>query len=290
MRMIYGVKSADQYVYHYTSAETARDLILKDRTLRMGRILDTNDPKETMEWEFNLWTAGSYDLGKYKMDEVSKWLSSALKANVRVACFCQDRAPLKGDHVGEILQRGFAKSRMWAQYGKNHSGVCLVFDRSKLLESVKTHLDGNTCWVGNVSYRDHFVVRSLSQNEFMIDVDELELVGPERYVANHLIRHHDELFFEKLQDWRDETEWRMMVIGPGSGAIFLPVEQALVGVMHGASTNQKISEQIMELTDDNTVEHMGLIWKNGNPWYDLGSLKWSNIDRNSPWHRVKGGA
>ena len=272
MRMIYGVKSANQYLYHYTGADIARDFVLKNRTLKLGRILDTNDPRETKDWEFNLWTAGAHDTGQYKMAETSRWLSSALKSNVRIACFCQDRAPLTGDHVGEILQRGFAKPRMWAQYGRNHSGVCLVFDREKLLDSVRKNLNGNTCWVGNVSYRDHFIVRALTRNEFMIDVDELELVGPDRYAANHLVRHHDELFFEKLQDWRDETEWRMMVYGPGSDPIFLPIEQALVGVMHGASTRPEASEEIIALTDIEQVEHMGLVWKNSNPWYDLGSF------------------
>lgn len=33
--MIQGVRSVDSYVYHYTSAETACDFILKNGTLRI---------------------------------------------------------------------------------------------------------------------------------------------------------------------------------------------------------------------------------------------------------------
>jgi hypothetical protein len=290
MRMIYHADSADQYVYHYTRGDVARDFILKDRTLRLGRLLHTNDPRETKDWEFDLWTSGAHDLGKYKMPEISNWMSNALKANVRLACFSRDTPPVQGDHVAEILRRGFTKPRMWAQYANNHSGVCLVFDRQKLLESMIMNLQGNTCWAGNVTYKDHFTVRSLTPHEFMVNVDELEVVGPDAYAMNHLVRHHDELFFEKLQDWRDESEWRLLAVGPGIEPLFLDISEALVGVMHGASADDKLSDQIMKLTEHLPIEHMGLKWKNSNPWYDLANFKWSHIDRHSPWYRAKSGA
>ena len=100
--------SASRYVYHYTSVETARDHILKTGTLRLGQLAATNDPRESKNWEFSLWTSGKHDLGQYKFQECSDWFSSALKSNVRLACFSLDRGPLTGDHTEDILQRGFA--------------------------------------------------------------------------------------------------------------------------------------------------------------------------------------
>ena len=52
--MIHGVTSVEELVYHYTTAETARDHILRNKTLKLGTYAKTNDPKETKTWQFNL--------------------------------------------------------------------------------------------------------------------------------------------------------------------------------------------------------------------------------------------
>lgn len=279
MKMIYGLNSHDKYIYHYTKAETARDYILKSRTLRLSTLGDTNDPRESKDWDFNLWTAGQHDLGGYDMVKSSAWLSTALKSSARLACFSRDRAPLSGDHTLDILNRGFARSRMWAQYADRHRGVCLVFDRDLLLASVALYLaPRHICLAGDVAYKDHYIVRDIARHEFMIDVDELEALGTDAYIQSHIQRYHDELFFEKLSDWRDEIEWRLLVWGADEGPLFLPIENSLVGVVHAASIDPTISDELIVVTGDK-VEHMGLIWKNSGPWYDIGKTRWSASDR-----------
>lgn len=277
--MIYGVKAHDKYVYHYSRADTARDYILKSRTLRLSTLADTNDPRESKVWEFNLWTSGKHDLGRYKMSECSAWFSKALKSTARLACFSRDREPLSGDHTRDILNRGLARSRMWAQYADRHKGVCLVFNRDLLIQAVGAHLAPRVCLVGNVAYKDHYVVRNAAPHEFMIDVDALEAIGPQRYVVAHLQRYHDELFFEKLQDWRDEVEWRLLALGVDEGPLYLPIEDSLVGVLHGASIDPAVSDELIAMTDSRRIEHMGLNWKNSCPWYDIGNARWSASDR-----------
>ncbi len=46
--MIVGVTDSDRFLYHYTSARTAIDFILKNRTLRFSSYTNTNDPTERM--------------------------------------------------------------------------------------------------------------------------------------------------------------------------------------------------------------------------------------------------
>lgn len=210
--MIYGHRQVDQFVYHYTRAEIARDFILKSLTLRLNSLAETNDPRESKAWEFGLWTGGKHDLGRYNFYEVSAWFSKALKARTRLACFARDQAPLTGDHSQDILRRGLARSRMWSQYADNHRGVCLVLDKTRLIQAVKEHLAPRLCLVGDVQYRDHHIVRSAKPHEFMINVDELEELGPESYALRHVQQYHDQLFFEKLSDWRDEVEWRIIAL------------------------------------------------------------------------------
>lgn len=277
--MIYGVKSHEKYVYHYTRAETAREHILKSRTLRLSTLADTNDPRESKAWEFDLWTSGKHDLGCYQMDKCSVWLSTALKSTARLACFSRDRGPLSGDHMQDILNRGLARTRMWAQYADKHKGVCLVFDKALLIQAVSEHLAPRLCFVGDVAYKDHYVVRKLERHEFMIDVDELESLGTEQYVHAHVQRHHDQLFFEKLEDWRDEVEWRILALGIDEGPLYLPIEQALVGVIHGASIDPVLSDELIVMTEGQQIEHMGLKWKNSCPWYEIGETRWSASDR-----------
>ena len=277
--MIYGHSEADKYVYHYTRAETARDFILKSSTLRLNTFSETNDPRESKAWTFNLWTTGKYDLGRYNMQEMSAWFSNVLKSKARLACFVRDQAPLTGDHTRDILQRGLARARMWAQYADKHRGVCLVFDKARVIKAVTAHLSPRLCWVGDVVYRDHYIVRSAPPHEFAINVDELEALGPEQYAQRHVDLYHHQLFFEKLTDWKDEVEWRVVVLGQDEDPLHLPIESALVGVIHGVSIDIDISEQLIIQTEGRSVEHMGIIWKNSGPWYDLGGSRWSGSGR-----------
>ena len=83
--MIENITSSDQLVCHYTKARTAIDFILKDRTLLFGSYINTNDPKESKNWEFNYGTNEGRDLAKYNMKELSEWLSSNLKNYSKIA-------------------------------------------------------------------------------------------------------------------------------------------------------------------------------------------------------------
>lgn len=122
-------------------------------------------------------------------------------------------------------------------------------------------------------------MRSTGRHEYMIDVDELEALGPERYALAHIQRYHDQLYFEKLSDWRDEVEWRIVALGHDEGPLLLPVERALVGVIHGASIDPRVSDALIVQTQERSVEHMGLVWRNSGPWYDIGTTRWSASDR-----------
>jgi hypothetical protein len=273
--MIENISSIDRYVYHYTKAETARDYILKSGTLRLDSYAATNDPKETKQWEFGLGTSREISLNGYKHLELSAWLSNELKRRTRLACFSMDKNPLTGNHLSDVLNRGFAKPRMWAQYAANHTGVCLVFEKNILTTTLTEHL-GSIQWIAApVNYQNRSNFRGLEAHEFMLNVDEYNLLGPTKYPAEHARRFLKELYFEKLEDWRDENEWRIVAFTDEADKVFLPIRKCLVGVMHGDATDPDLSEELMRLTLGwNGVQHMGLSWKNSSPWYDYGSFGW----------------
>ncbi len=268
--MIYSLRDADKYIYHYTKACTAINFVLKNLTIKLGSFAGTNDPKESKDWSFNLGTRTNRDLGPYSLAELSSQLSQRLKSQARLACFSSDRGPLSGDHTRDITSRGLAKPRMWAQYSSNHSGVCLVLDRERTLLAVENTFPKCMKWSGKVTYKDQYFVRDLSYHEYMIDIDKYEEVGVVEYAKHHLGVHVRALFFEKMLDWRDEEEWRIVAMAESEEDMFLPIDSSLVGVVHGASISPTDSNTIRSLTAGMPVTHVALKWNNSAPWYDLG--------------------
>jgi hypothetical protein len=270
--MIERTSAPDKFVYHYTKVETARDYILKKRALQFGSFTTTNDPKETKSWDFDLITFEDRDLGKYSKSDMSERFSSDLKSAAKVACFCVDLGPLTGEPISDIYRRGYSKARMWAQYADRHTGVCLVFDKEKLLASVRQHLGKHRIAHGKVSYRDAPQLSRIEHQAFSIDIDLYESLGPFEYAREHLKRHGHSLFFEKLVDWRDEMEWRVVVFADTPGNVHLPIEDSLVAVVHGDRTDPDASEVLMSQAKE--IQHLSISWKNGAPWYDYASFGW----------------
>lgn len=272
--MIEHSSAAAKYVYHYTRAITARQFILENETIQLSQYTTTNDPKETKAWEFGLITFEDRALDVYKHSELSRWFSNELKSRAKVVCFATDRPPLSGDHMKDIYRRGYAKARMWAQYGDAHAGVCLIFDKEKLLAATKRHFGQHTLLHGPVRYADAALLQKIEHHEFNIDIDLYEALGPKAYVRSHLQRHHPRLFFEKLADWRDESEWRIVLLAEEAGNLYVPYADSLVAVVHGDSTDPDVSEALMAQTTNSQVQHLGISWKNSTPWYDYSSFGW----------------
>lgn len=285
--MIEKVTSSDQFIYHYTKASTALEYILKNRTLRFGKYNNTNDPKETKKWEFDLGRNENRDLGKYNMRELSRWLSSELKHKTRLTCFSMDSGPLKGNHMQDIFKRGFCKPRMWAQYAENHTGVCLVFHHEKLSKLTNSAFGANNLIIsGPVKYVNRSVIRNLNNpddQQYTINVDHLETIGPKAYAEAHLKTHYQRLFFEKMTDWKDEAEWRYVVFTTTEDDLYLDIKDSLAGIMFGENTQEIMIQNIMEQTECWDLKYMGLKWKNCSPWYDYGNLRYVPSIKGSPW-------
>jgi hypothetical protein len=268
--MIEGIKDATQFLYHYTKASTALDFILASKTIRLGSYTRTNDPKEAKDWRFDFGTNENRDLGRYKYEELSNWLTDQLKRNAKLVCFCTDTAPLTGDHVRDIFNRGFCRPRMWAQYADQHTGMCLVFDRAKLTKHIGAQLAPEHFVIsGPVQYVNRSVIPSLyTDNEFTINIDVLEKDGPEIYAQRHLQMFYQRLFFEKMTDWRDEKEWRWVVFAPTETDINIKFEDSLAGVMFGDASADETIDKVMAMTQLWGLRYCGLKWKNHSPWYD----------------------
>lgn len=262
---VYGLRDPERFVYHYTSAAVALDFILKDRTLQMNQVTATNDPREGKAWDF---IGNGYVEGWFESDAREK-ISIELRRPVYVACFCSDATAVTGNHLDDVLLRGLAKPRMWAQYGGRHKGFCLIFDRAKLVSHAQKQFGSESIQSGLVTYRDCHVAPSLNPGPFRIEIPALQSFGVAEYCRRHRQVYMKGLFFEKLTDWQDEREWRLVLVAEREGLPLIEYGDALVGVVHGQDADEGDSEAAMELTADRDVEHLFLNWSNNGVWYVL---------------------
>jgi hypothetical protein len=175
---------------------------------------------------------------------------------------------------------------MWAQYSENHTGVCLVFDRQKLTKLIDAQLaSSHLIFSGYVKYIDRGIVRNLTEQQYMINIDLLESADPETYIRSHILAHHQVLFFEKMNDWKDESEFRWVVFAETKADHYLDYKDSLVGIMFGENTEGLVIQQIMDTTETLGLCYMGLKWKNCSPWYDY-NLRYIPKIKNSPWERL----
>ena len=98
---------------------------------------------------------------------------------------------------------------MWAQYAENHRGVCLVFDREELNLLLKNSMPPEgKLRAASVHYIDYSQDISFALDPFILSVDEAASKGLSLHVKEMLEKRWFDYFFVKMQDWRDESEFK----------------------------------------------------------------------------------
>ena len=218
----YGEFDYNKYLYHYTTFETILK-ILESQEIRFSRITCTNDPIES---KMNIHYADHSDItnAKGKIQAISDYFKDN-RDIVRLACFSVD-TELSEDikekyrHNNEsyrnVLGRGFALPRMWAQYSDNNKGVCLVIDKAKFEEYVHKKYTFSMCQ--KVSYDDFFKKYSIGSSEIEQLYNQVQNPSNGVFTLQNLVTNskNDEFlkfnFFSKLNDWANEFEYRCIVI------------------------------------------------------------------------------
>ncbi len=222
--------------FHYTTREAAFEHILPTGRLRFSTYERMRDPMENKDWT---WT-GSWPVDDPDPDaddplEDAFFYFEALAQHIRRQAHL---LALTIDAEGypfpaEKFARGWARARMWEQYGENHAGVCLVFDRDRLTTNLGDDLERQ------LDVRPYH--RPVSYDEAgtaMIESTKLEPgswpakidVG---FVASYIESHNDELFFQKTLDWQTEHEYRFVTTASPDEPLYASYGDALVGIVVG---------------------------------------------------------
>lgn len=208
-----------RFVYHYTSRAAAFEHILPAKSFRLGSLSSMRDPLDNKERAQNVFTPVSWP--DADVDRLLQLEQDTL-TNTKILSLTIDK-PLEPG-VSETHAWGYARPRMWEQYGENHRGVCLVFDRAALHAAIMPRLEAInlTTW-GEVIYSD-FPLDGFP-NARKLDATTLMVSGGEdvaRGYRAHLQENAPELFFRKVEDWATERELRYVLLDDDGSEVIVP--------------------------------------------------------------------
>ena len=152
-------------LFHYTSVQVALEHILGRGMLRFSCLSSTNDPHE-----FAPPPHIALGISREAMLKNKEFIPAIddLLGRAKIACFCQSI------QTSDRFGWGVSRSRMWSQYADDHSGVCLVFSKEKLLNCIpERYVEAGMLFHNSVEYKNRFGSRIVRGH----DLDPAERIG-----------------------------------------------------------------------------------------------------------------
>ncbi|WP_299436623.1 DUF2971 domain-containing protein [uncultured Maribacter sp.] len=214
-------------LYHYSTFSKFINGISKTNSIRLSSILNVNDPldyKDRVYRNHHLFKKGEgisiENLHKlteeYKTTLNTKWIT-----NCKIACFSTSNE--------ENKLKGYQLANLWSYYAENHTGICIVLNKEKVVNYFKENFKLFHPLCEQVDYKDR-----LSYCSYKIDYTNNEIKG--------VLDNKSTLFFEKLKSWDREQEYRLICFSKNEFE-YIPLEGMIEEIILG----QKISLENQEI-------------------------------------------
>lgn len=217
--------NSEKYLYHYTDFETAIKIICSNNLL-FSSITKTNDTTESkLKIDFEYKDTYEIDIYKNMVSEITKYFNENFEI-VQLLCFSMDLKIAEKDRKKyvaaldaknkfyDVSGRGFALPRMWAQYAKKNEGVCFIFNKDKLIQQVKKRIAFSKC--KKVTYNSFSKKHLISVERMEALYNKISLVSNGTLTLLDMIQKDKDFldynFFEKLDDWKNENEYRIIAL------------------------------------------------------------------------------
>lgn len=174
-------------IYQYTTLEAFFKIWLSEELL-FGEYKNMNDLYERQKF-CGIDIAPNSEITKEIRKQVGNPMAFIFKqiAIFRQVSFCKDF---------KDGTKGCLSSMMWGQYAKNEKGVCIEFDKDKLLEGKIGYISGD------VSYDVSVPFITIPSSCFLKE--------PEKEIRAAIIDNKDKVFFSKHKHWEHENEFRIV--------------------------------------------------------------------------------
>ena len=245
----------DKYLYHYTSMEKAYS-ILYNNELLFSAPSKTNDIfEQKVKIAFKDYDYSNFCDVLNKEERIRNYLNR-VRERIRILCFSMDtkfkteedkkqyiemRDSLSSDmKTANVIGRGFALPRMWAQYADNSKGVCFILNKSEVIKIVQKNLINY--YFDTVTYSPLYTPYLIAQKE-LDDIDKLIEKYKESAINKMISDQYQFMKYDllyKLSDWENEYEYRLItVVDEGSEMASLKkVGKAIEGVVVGANVDK----------------------------------------------------
>ncbi len=253
---------SDDAIFHYTKLEIGLEKILPTRKFRLSSMNQTNDPQEYKNWNFSLSYTGEEIDVKEKWEYAHYELNNIIKKKSFIGCFCTNRKNICEDQFNyksdKINFYGYKRSRMWAQYGDRHKGMCFVFSKTSVEEHLRKLFSTNVKCL-NVQYFCNDSIYRAS----VINGNNLNDYPINEAIDKHLSQHYDQIFFSKNIDYRDESEYRIVIIDRDELTDYkvFDYDESLKGVIIGDKFPDVYLPSLLEYKDN--LELIKLTWLDG---------------------------
>lgn len=157
-------------LYHYTTLEAAVK-ILSTHTLRFGRFEDMNDIAESKR-EY---------LSNISLELIDKEFHNYQSLSLT---------------IDSKNSKGFEVDSLWGYYADKGNGVCLAFDKEKLISAFKKQSSFHR--YSQIIYLPNF------SNLIPLEIEK------EENLHKDIIKDIKNIFFTKSKDWKHENEYRFL--------------------------------------------------------------------------------
>lgn len=256
--------SDEDSVFHYTRRSTALEKILYDDCFKLSLLVHANDPHEYKNKQIGA-SGWGWDASVEKnIHKTLQLLDRLINENTYFISTC------KNTIESEIIKNhGCLKSRMWSQYGENHEGVCLVFSKKKLVTIITQKYKDEDYLIsyGDVTYKD-YVNENSRHDSVDINHDTFDSGSPKEIALQHIIKYKNEMLFCKQLDYKDEEEFRIVILKKefDNSKNLVPeikLSDCLVGVIIGDRSPRVYSSLLDNLSEKLGVNCRRLHWEAG---------------------------
>jgi hypothetical protein len=267
----YTFRRPEGLLAHYTDAAAVFEHILPERRLRMSPYRRMRDPAENQDILPVITWGGDQPRAEDAVGGVIEDIKAARDA-MRVLSFTRDAVDQRSSsHPG--FDCCWARPRMWEQYGDDHHGACLLFDRDRLEATLLDELGVERIYLRNVDYDREGIAGSPVQT--MSDPRIFDGEQRQIAVAEHIEKYREDFFFLKSDDFETESEYRVVLktddhppLGYATdeeGYAYIGYGDALVAVVLGWHFPKWQRPGARDSCEGAGVKMLRMHWERGHP-------------------------
>ncbi len=254
----YSLLDSDDSVFHYTKVKTALEKIFDTKSIRFSIFSNTNDPLEYNKRFLGIQTNidVSHEVTRCGWD-AKKLLETIMLKNAYFFSTCTNSYC-----KGEISSCGYLKTRMWSQYGENQEGLCFVLSKKEIIKKVIEKYGAEAYAFHHKKIKYYSDISSLYGTS-IVDTNAIIGNGIDKFAISYINKYSSKLFFMKQDDYRDEKEYRFLLIDKqvrNGIDISIPIESIIKTVIVGDKFHKAYYPCLEKINRNLDVQFLKLKW------------------------------